>query len=849
MADQYDPKESEKKWGEFWEKENIYAFDVNSKKKIFSIDSPPPTVSGKMHIGHSFSYSQMDFIARYKRMRGFNVFYPFGTDNNGLATERLIEKMKGVRGSDMEREKFISMCNETLKEILPEFVQDWKNIGISADFSINYSTIDDRSRRLSQKSFLDIYKMGRAYRKQAPTMWCPECHTAIAQVELKDKEIDTMFNHIIFKCGDEKENLIIATTRPELLSSCVAIFANPNDERYKKYFGKKARVPLFNFDVPILADERAAIDKGTGIVMCCTFGDQTDIEWQKAYNLPIKMSINPDGKLNKLAGKYEGLKIKEARKQIIEDLKKEQLLIEQKPLKHSVNVHERCGTEIEFIVSKQWFVRYLDLKEKFLAQGNKIRWHPSFMKSRYDNWIRGLQWDWCISRQRFFGAPFPIWYCNDCGAEVLAKENQLPVDPLSDKPPITECPHCKSQLFIPEKDVLDTWATSSLTPQISIDVISERMKNAKRKIFPMSLRPQAHEIITFWAFNTIVKSWFHEKNIPWKDTMISGFITLGGKKMSKSLGNTIEPQEVLATYHADALRHWAASSKLGEDLDYQEKELISGKKTVTKLWNAASFVFSFITDEDKKKIKTGKKPKLELIDKGILAKLNKVIKTATKNLDEFEYSKTKSEVDNFFWQNFCDNYLEIVKDRLYNSNISDEKKHSAKYTLYCVFLDVIKMLAPFMPYISEEIYQKYYKDTESDKSIHISKWPKYSWFDSFFKRNKNAEQTFELFCQVLTKVRQEKSKAQKSMKAPVNISLNKEQYSKLLPVINDLGGVTNALNIKEAGVLNIEVIQENIEEKEGKKESEEKDKKIESKNEAEKNQEKIEEGFDESDLN
>lgn len=815
MDNPYDAKEVEKKLNEFWENDGIYAFDLKSFKKIFSIDSPPPTVSGKMHIGHAFSYAQMDFIARYKRMRGFNIFYPFGTDNNGLATERLIEKMKNVKGRNMPREKFIELCNETLKEILPDFIQDWKNIGISADYSIAYSTIDERCRKLSQKSFIDIHKIGRAYRKKAPTMWCPECQTAIAQVELKDKEIDSIFNHILFKCEDE--NLIIATTRPELLPSCVAVFANPLDERYKKYFGKKAKVPLFNFEVPIMADERASMEKGTGIVMCCTFGDQTDIEWQKAHKLPIKLCLDEAGKLNKTSGKYSGMKIKEARKEIIEDLKKEKLLIKQEPLKHFVNVHERCNTEIEFIVSKQWFVRYLDLKEQFLKQGNKVDWHPSFMKSRYDNWIKGLQWDWCISRQRFFGVPFPVWYCYDCGAEILADKNQLPVDPLTDLPPVNKCPHCNSTKFIPEKDVMDTWATSSLTPQIAIDVVKQKFKFAKLRIFPMSLRPQAHEIITFWAFNTIVKSWLHEKKKPWKNIMISGFITLGGKKMSKSLGNTIEPRDVLDKYNADALRSWAANSKLGEDTEYVEKDLIAGKKTINKLWNASNFVFSFITEEDKKIIQ--KKPKLELLDKAILSKLNELIKNSTKNLNEYEYSKAKGAVEIFFWQTFCDNYLEIVKNRLYNENIGEKGKRSAKYTLYKTLLEIIKMLAPFMPYITEEIYQKYYKETEKEKSIHISKWPKYN----FLSKSKKAEKTLDSTIEIITKVRQEKSKNQKSMKIPINLSLNSEQYSLLENILEDLRGVCQAKEIKKAGVFNIELLES--EDENNKKEKAKKDEK------------------------
>ena len=460
----YDFKEVENKLKKFWEEDKIYAFNEKSKNKIYSVDTPPPTVSGKMHIGHAFSYSQQDFIVRYHRMKGENVFYPFGTDDNGLATERLIEKLKNVKGTRMERQEFIKLCLKTLEDIRPGFIQDWKNLAVSADYNICYSTIDNHSRKISQKSFIDLYKDGREYQKEAPTMWCPQCETAIAQVELEDKELESSFNDLIFKLENGKD-LVIATTRPELLGSCVAIFAHPDDKRYKKLFGKKARVPLFNHMVTVFPDKRADPEKGTGIVMCCTFGDQTDIEWYKAHKLPLVMSISKDGRMNSNAGKYEGLKIREARTKIIEDLKENKLLINQKKIKHNVNVHERCGTEVEILNSKQWFVKYLDLKDEFLKQGKKLNWHPEYMFNRFENWVKGLQWDWCISRQRFFGVPFPVWYCSKCKEILLADEKQLPVDPLKDRP-LRKC-KCGSNEFVPEKDVLDTWATSSLTPQIA----------------------------------------------------------------------------------------------------------------------------------------------------------------------------------------------------------------------------------------------------------------------------------------------------------------------------------------------------------------------------------------------
>ncbi|RMF06068.1 valine--tRNA ligase, partial [Candidatus Woesearchaeota archaeon] len=585
LPKRYEIQASEDKWRRFWEENKIYAFDPDKAAKegnIFSIDTPPPTVSGAMHLGHAFSYAQEDFIARFQRMRGKNVFYPFGTDDNGLPTQRLIEKIKKVKAEDLGREKFRKLCVETLdKELRPKYVEDWKRIGMSCDFDIFYTTINNHSRKISQKSFIDLYKMGREYRAEAPAMWCTECKTAISQVECQDAELDSTFNDIIFKLEDGSD-LVIATTRPELLPACVAIFAHPDDDRYKKLFGRKAKVPLFNFEVPIMPSKRANPEKGTGILMCCTFGDQDDVEHYLEFNLPLKEAIDKTGKMTDIAGKYAGMNVKEARKQIIHDLKEAGLLVKQTPIKHMVNVHERCGTEVQIIHSKQWFIKYLDLKDEMLKWGRELNWYPDYMKVRYDNWVKGLRWDWCISRQIYFGIPFPVWYCADCDEVILAREEDLPVDPISDKPPVDKCPKCGSTNIVPEKDIINTWATSSLTPIIAADLFKDHP--VREKLFPMSLRPQAHDIITFWLFNTVVKSRLHYNVNPWKDVMISGHaLDPKGKKMSKSKGNAVAPQEVMATYGADCLRFWAAGSKLGEDLPFMEKDLITGKKFINKL--------------------------------------------------------------------------------------------------------------------------------------------------------------------------------------------------------------------------------------------------------------------------
>ncbi|MBN1644718.1 valine--tRNA ligase [Candidatus Woesearchaeota archaeon] len=800
LPKKYDTKTSETKWAEFWEKEKIYAFNPKSKAEIYSVDTPPPTVSGKLHIGHAFSYSHQDFVIRFQRMLGKNIFYPFGTDNNGVATERLIEKTRKIKARNMPREKFSKICLEELeKNLIPQYEKDMKGLGISCDYNIFYTTIDPHCQKISQKSFIELYKKGREYRKDAPAMWCPECETGISQVECTDIEMDSTFSDIIFKINGK--DLIIATTRPELLPACVAVFYHPKDKRYTKLKGKKAKVPLFDIEVPIMPDERADPEKGTGIVMCCTFGDQTDMEWQKAYNLPIKEAITKDGKMTEITGKYKGMTIKEARKQIIHDLEQAKLLVSKKPIKHAVNVHERCGTEIEFVKSKQWFIKYLDLKKDMIKWGKKLNWYPQHFISRYNNWIQGLQWDWLISRQRYFGIPFPVWYCKKCNEVILAKEKDLPVDPLKDKPPVNKCPKCNCTEFIPEKDVLDTWATSSLTPRLSIELMPAALQ---KKLYPMNLRPQAHDIITFWLFNTVVKSNMHYKTNPFKDVMISGWLLdPKGKKFSKSKGNVIEPYEVINKYCADALRFMSAGSKLGEDLPYQEKDVVTGMKTITKLWNASKFSFIHLKDYKKEK-----PAKIEFFDKWILSKLNKLIKESTESFKKYEYSRVKLDIENFFWHTLCDNYLEIAKDRLYNPDKrGTEPRKSGQYALYETLLSIIKMHAPIMPFITEEIYQNFFKKLEKDKSIHTSKWPEFD----FKKIDQKIEETGDALIEIIAEVRKIKTANSKPLNTPLSeltIDCSKDLQNLIKPSLEDLKAVTKAEKI-EFGKGNIK-IRENL---------------------------------------
>ena len=771
----YDPKEAEPRIRELWEKQKIFRFDPKSKKKIYSIDTPPPTVSGKLHVGHVMHYSQFEFVARFKRMQGFNVFFPMGFDNNGLATEMLTEKEMGVQAEDMSREEFRKIVNEVSTKMEKYYEDIWRKVGMSLDWTLLYRTIDKRIQKMSQLSFLDLYKKGRVYRKEAPIIWCPKCHMALAQVEMEDKELDSHLCYIEFET-DTRKKITIATTRPELMPACVGVSVHADDKRYKKFIGKKAKLPIFDRWVKIIPDEETKMEYGTGAVYYCTYGGIECVEWMARHpEIEPIIIMGKDGRFLKGAGKYAGMKSEEARKAIITDMEKLGCLVKKEPLRHAVNVHERCGTPVEYITTEEWFIRYLDLKKELLKAGKQMNWYPKHMKVRYDNWVNGLKWDWCISRQRYYGVPIPVWYCKKCGKEIVAEEKELPVDPLFDK--VKKKCKCGGEAE-PEKDIFDTWQTSSLTPLINAHW--REKENLMDKIFPMDLRPQAHDIITFWLFNTTVKSLLHEGKAPFKNIMISGHgLDPKGKKMSKSKGNVVEPLGVMEKYSADALRFWAASARLGEDLPYQEKDVATGQKTITKLWNASRFASLHI---DSKKPK-----KLKVIDRWLLSKLMRIVNICTDKFEEYEYSHTKMHAEIFFWKDFCDNYLEMAKYRLYNGD--DE---SAKYTLYFSLLTILKLFAPIMPFITEEIYQILFKK-EKDKSIHVSSWPKYD--EKLI--DKEAEELGEIAVSLVAGLRQYKQSKQMALNTEIGkitLDYSKGMKEKIKKVIDDIRGT---MKVKE----------------------------------------------------
>lgn len=726
LSKQYDPSKAEPMLVEGWQSDGIYHFSLEQDGPVYSIDTPPPTVSGNLHLGHVYSYSHADFLARFWRMNGYRVFYPMGYDDNGLPTERLVEKRLGITAASMPREAFIQHCLQVSKVAELDYQRLWQRLGLSIDWRYTYRTIDERSRKVSQHSFLELFQKGLVYRAEAPAIWCPECQTSIAQADLNDLDRQSEFVTLKFLLDDQAV-LPVATTRPELLSACVAVFVHPQDQSYAQYINHRARVPLYHQWVPILANEAADPQKGTGVVMCCTFGDSADVSWWRTYHLPLVEIIDRDGRLNKNAGSLAGMNVTEGRKQMISILQAAGDVIDRQPTIQSVRVHERCDTPVEYLLKRQWFVRVLDHKEEFLRAGEQISWHPAYMKARYLAWVENLNWDWCISRQRYFGVPFPLWYCQACGQPVLAGEDQLPVDPLADSPG-RPCA-CGGTQFTPETDVMDTWATSSLSPQIVgqwLDELEGKRQPLYSQVFPYSLRPQAHEIIRTWAFYTIVKSHYHFQSIPWHRVLISGWGIAGeGQgKISKSRGGgPLPPLEMIERYSADAVRYWAASTGPGKDSVISEEKIQMGSRLVTKMWNVARFSAPFISSQV---IERGAYLQLPFTpaDRWILASLQSLIRHTTALFQEGEYANAKSETENFFWHYLADNYLEMAKQRLYDR--SHPQHAAACYTLQYALLTLLKLFAPLLPFVTDYIYRGLFSASEAEGaglSIHATAWP------------------------------------------------------------------------------------------------------------------------------
>ncbi len=833
LAKRYNPKTAEPRIQKNWEAAELYHFAGRKGGPVYSIDTPPATVSGNLHLGHVYSYSHPDFMARFWRMKGLNVFYPMGYDDNGLPTERLVEKRLKIKASEVGRDAFIEKCLQVSQEAEKDYQTLWQRLGLSIDWRYTYRTIDEYSRRISQISFIDLYRKGFVYRQEAPAIWCPECRTAIAQAELNDLERQSEFVTLAFKLQDG-EDLPIATTRPELLPACVAVFVHPEDNRYRDLIGQQVGVPLFGQSVPVLEDPGADPQKGTGAVMCCTFGDSTDVLWWRIHNLPLIQALDRDGHMTEAAGKFAGLSIAEARRQIVSALESNGLLLRREPTLQSVRVHERCDTLVEYIVTHQWFIRLLDSIETFLASGEGISWNPAYMQARYRAWVENLNWDWCISRQRYFGVPFPLWYCDNCGEVILANLDQLPVDPISEAPS-QPCPKCGSSTFTPDEDVFDTWATSSLTPQIvgrwsgKLDDQPDATSPSDElyeKVFPFALRPQAHEIIRTWAFYTIVKSHYHFQAIPWKEILISGWGIAGEGmgKISKSRGGgPMPPLEMIERYSADAVRYWAASTSAGKDAIISEEKIQMGTKLVNKLWNVARFSERFLDGyrpDEELQISPGKSlsfssethtlPGFTPADRWILTRTQRLVQRVSKLFENYDYATAKSETETFFWTEFADNYLEMCKQRLYDQ--TNPQRNGALFTLHHVLLVILKLFAPFLPFVTEEIFMSMsLNELESVRSIHLSAWPE----TNPVLEDADAEQIGEILVRIATAARRYKSEHNLSL----GTELDRLQLAAGDPTLiialreaaQDLISITRARQIEVIPRLNPELESLNIE--------------------------------------
>jgi len=716
MEGDYNPEEVEEKWRKKWEQKGTYEYSKSDE--VYSIDTPPPTVSGALHFGHTYGNTLTDFKARFERMNSKSVLFPFGYDNNGIASERLTEKELGIRHQDFERREFQEKVRKVCRDYEKTFEDIMKEFGFSMDWNKTYKTIEPRVQKISQLSFIELYKKGREYREKAPAIWCPECSTAISQVETEDMKKQSHFNDIEFPLATGNGSITISTTRPELLPACVAIFVHPEDDSNRPLIGEKAEVPLFDYEVPIVEDEKVDMETGTGVVMCCTFGDQNDIEWYQKHDLDLREAIDETGTMTELAEDYEGLSTHEAREEIVGDLEADGNLTDRWEINHTVQVHERCDTEIEFMVTEQWYVKVLDRKEEYLEAGKEMDWNPEKMFTRYKNWVEGLEWDWCISRQRDSGIPFPVWYCTECGLEVIGEREQLPVDPIEDDAPVDECSECGNDEFEAEEDVFDTWATSSLTPLINAGWNGNELE--RPELYPVNLRPQGHDIISFWLFHTVVKCYEHTGEAPFDEVLINGHVLDENReKMSKSRGNVTTPQEVLEDYSVDAARYWAGTVKPGDDLPLQDQDLVEGEKLLTKLWNASKLVDSLTEEEEEIE---------EEVDRWIVAKTDKVIEEVTTYFENHEFSKARDRVRSFFWNTFCDDYLEISKQRLNSEN------KSAETGLRKTHRKILKMLAPFTPHITEEIWNEMYRK----ESIHRSEWPEKEGLEADLEKGDNA---------------------------------------------------------------------------------------------------------------
>ena len=751
----YDFKEVESKWQRKWEETGIYRFDREDRERpTFSIDTPPPYPSGEFHVGNAFNHSYIDFVARYMRMKGYNVLFPQGWDCHGLPTEVRVEKTTGKAKSEFDPEEFLRLCREfTLKWIEP-MKKAIKSLGCSIDWTTEYKTMDPDYWRRTQLSFVLMYKNNLIYRGKHPVMWCPRCETAIAEAEVEYVKVKRKLYYYNFELKDGSP-LTIASTRPELLAACVAVAIHPDDERYSHLVGMKAKVPVYDRWVPITADSEVDPKFGTGAVMVCTYGDKTDVRWQKRHNLPVIEAIDEKGRLTDAAGPLKGLTVKEAREKMVDLLKEKGVFAKEEEIESTVGTCWRCHTPVEIIVREQWFVKTQELASKVLEEAKKIKWVPPYMVKRLENWVNSLDWDWPISRQRLFATPIPVWYCDNCGHIIVAEPEWLPIDPRKDPPPIDKCPKCGSPNLRPERDVMDTWMDSSITAAVH----AGWPDNLDERLFPADLQPNGYDIIRTWDYYLLVRGVALFGKTQFKIALINGMIRgTDGRMMHKSYGNYVSLLEVLEKYGADAFRLWAASSAAtGSDLRFSWEGVQYTKRFLTKLWNAARFVAFSIKDFDPRE--EVPEEEYKLVDLWILNLLEKLTAEVTEALDNFDFMGAASRLINFTWHKFCDHYLEAVKHRIAEDG---RGKKAAQKTLYTVLLRVIHMLSVFAPHICDEVYHRLFAEYEGWRSITIAPWPKAKPYDEEVIREGEA------LIQTIAAARRAKHDKKIALSAPIS---------------------------------------------------------------------------------
>ncbi|HEY1826341.1 MAG TPA: valine--tRNA ligase [Acidimicrobiales bacterium] len=785
-------------WTRRWDQDGTYRFDPETTREdVFSIDTPPPTVSGELHIGHVFSYTQGDVVARFWRMRGKNVFYPLGWDDNGVPTERRVENYYGVRCDpslpfdphfsapeqpddkkkvSIARGNFVELCEELTRVDEEAFKHLFRSLGQSVDWSTEYTTVGRFARGVSQRAFLNMLARDDVYLRVAPTLWDVDFKMAVSQAELEDREQPSAYHRLSFARVGSEGAIEVDTTRPELLASCVAVVAHPEDPRFTDLFGTSVLTPLFGIEVPVVAHELADPDKGTGAAMICTFGDTTDVTWWRELALPTRTLIGRDGRFlpadftteefpsrapGLAASHYAGLEgrnVKQARAAVVEALRVEgSLLGEPREITHPVKFYEKGERPLEIVASRQWFVRTLEHREELLARGEELNWVPDFMRHRYRTWVEGLNTDWNISRQRYFGVPFPVWYPIDAegeidfGSPLLPSLDRLPIDPSSDLPEGYQATQRDRPLgFSADPDIMDTWATSSLSPQIAGRWGTELFE----RVFPMDLRLQAHEIIRTWLFATVVRSHLEFDSLPFENALISGWILdPNRKKMSKSKGNVVTPLPLIENHGADAVRYWAASGRPGTDTAIDEGQMKIGRRLAIKMLNASKFVLGRLDAGEELNAGDVTLP----LDQDLLALLGDLIDEATAAFEKYDYARVLERAESFFWS-FCDNYVELAKARAYGEG-SEEETRSARATLFLTLSALQRIFAPIQPFVTEEVWSWWH-----DSSIHLAPWPTR---DELGNLRSHPGSIFQPVCEVLEAIRREKSSAKVSQRAEV----------------------------------------------------------------------------------